>query len=235
MLTDRDGSVLVYRQPGGTRTQDKTGAAAAELAYSPVGDDTALEGAKLTLAGSTTAMTLRLTEDDGTVTTWKPVGFTAGTPTVWAPAAVTEPGTVGSTSYSKDGAGRITRILAAAPPGVSCPAAGALVAGCRALNLTYATATTATPTAPGGIAGQLQQVTLEIYNPHRSGGAGMEQVVVGQLPLRQHQTAGVGHRPAAAQRRGDRAGSDHQLRLRRHQHPAGHADPTRPGGVAPEL
>jgi len=178
VLTDRDGSVLVYRQPGGTRTQDKTGAAAAELAYSPVGDDTALEGAKLTLAGSTTAMTLRLTEEDGTVTTWKPVGFTAGTPTVWAPAAVTEPGTVGSTSYSKDGAGRITRILAAAPPGVSCPAAGALVAGCRALNLTYATATTATPTAPGGIAGQLQQVTLEIYNPHRSGGAGMEQVVV---------------------------------------------------------
>jgi len=167
VLADGDGEVLVYRQPGGTKVQDKAGT------YAPVGDDTLLEGAKLALVGAGTAMTLTLTEDDGTITTWKPVAFTAGTPTVWKPMGVSEPGQLGATSYSHDSAGRVTRILAPVPPGVTCPATGALNPGCRALRIEYGTVTSG-----GDVLGQVKTVWLDIYNPAKAGGAGMDAVHV---------------------------------------------------------
>lgn len=120
----------------------------------------------LALTGSGIGASLTLTEDDGTVTTRSPLAAPApATDTVWGPVSVAEPGAVGTTTYTHDAAGRVTRILAPVPPGVSCPATGALNPGCRALALTYATATTATATTPGDVAGQVKQIALTIWNP----------------------------------------------------------------------
>jgi large repetitive protein len=80
--------------------------------------------------------------------------------------------------YSRDCQGRITRIIASPPPGVACPATGALNAGCRALEIVYATTTTATASASGDVAGHVRQVNLLIWNPGKTGGAGMDTISV---------------------------------------------------------
>jgi RHS repeat-associated protein len=167
VLVDDDGSVLVYRQPGGTKTQDKTGA------YTAVGTDTQESGTKLAVSGTAPSLTLTLTEDDATVTSWKPVAYVSGTTTTWKPDSVTEPGQAGTTSYTHDSSGRVTRILAPVPPGVTCPATGTLNAGCRALRIVYGTST-----LNGDVSGQVKEVWLDIWNPAKTGGAGMDSVKV---------------------------------------------------------
>lgn len=172
-LQDDDGSVLVYQQPGATKVQDKAGS------YVAVDEDTIAENSRLVVAGSGTTTTVTLTEDDGTATVWTPLAAPDPTKnTVWAPVSVAEPGAVGKTTYGRDATGRITRIVAPVPPGVSCPAAGTLNPGCRSLAIDYATTTTATSTTPGDVAGQVRQVWLDIYNPAKAGGEGMDRFTV---------------------------------------------------------
>lgn len=170
-LYTEDDDVLTWRQPGGTRTQDKPGA------YEPIGEATTLSGTTLRLdhqstsSGANTAMRLTLTQNDGTRTIFTPVSYTAGADTTWAPFEVIETGAVGKTTFTRDAAGRITRILAAAP-GVDCPASSTLIAGCRALLIGYATATTATSTAAGDVAGQVKTVDLQTWDPDANNSAG---------------------------------------------------------------
>lgn len=166
-LVDDEGGALVFRQPGGTKTAMKPGQ------YTPVDEDTATVGATLTLTGSGTAATLDFTEEDGTVTRFT-YSHVADGERVWMPASVTEPGTAGATSFTRDATTKkITRILAPVPPGVTCPATGALNPGCRAIDITYATTT-----AGVDVAGQVKQISYTAYDPDKAGGAGMSTVVV---------------------------------------------------------
>jgi RHS repeat-associated protein len=167
VLVDDDGSVLVYRQPGGTKAQDKAGT------YTAVGDDTSIFGARLVVTGATTTLAMTLTEEDGTVTSWKPVTYVAGTTTTWKPDSVAAPGEAGQASFAHDSSGRVVRIANSA----TC-ASGTLTAGCRALRIDYATATTATSTTPGDVTGQVKEVWLEYYNLAKAGGAGMDAKLV---------------------------------------------------------
>jgi hypothetical protein len=174
-LVDADGSVLTFREPSKGRTALETGT------YTPVGDDTLLDGSKLAVSttgtGTSQTWTITFTEDDGTVTTF--TRGAAGTSTAtWAPASVAEAGVPGQVTYSRDSQGRVTRILAQAPSGVTCAATGALVAGCRALDITYAPATTATSTTPGDYIGQVQKIEMLIFEPDKTGGAGMTTMTV---------------------------------------------------------
>lgn len=169
-LVDGDGQALVYRQPGATATLRKTGA------YTPVDEDTAATGARLDLAGTGASAELHLVEEDGTVTTWTLHG--QGEDATWVVASVAQAGAVGTTTFTRDSAGRITRILAPAPDGVTCPADGALPAGCRAQRLVYATTTTATASTPGDYTGRLAGVFYDAHNPDKAGGAGMDSVQV---------------------------------------------------------
>lgn len=114
---------------------------------------------------------LSLIEDDGTVTTWTPAAApTDKAAATFRPTGIAEPGIASKTSYSYDGNGRVTRILAPAPPGVTCPATGTLVAGCRALRFSYVTI--------GASRVRLGEVWLDIYNPDKSGGAAMDSIKV---------------------------------------------------------
>jgi large repetitive protein len=130
-------------------------------------EDTELSGTVLRAPATGNGNTVTVTEDDGTVTT-----YTAQTPPaqgvsgVFTVASINEAGTEGATTYSRDPAGRITRMLAPVPAGVTCPTAdtaytnaATVPAGCRALTITYATTTTATSSTPGDITGQVKAIS----------------------------------------------------------------------------
>ncbi|MFC8923038.1 RHS repeat-associated core domain-containing protein [Cellulosimicrobium sp. NPDC057127] len=166
-LIDNEGGAMVFRQPGGTRTAMKPGR------YTPVDEDTATVGATLTLTGTGAAATLDFTEEDGTLTRFT-YSHTTNGERIWLPASVTEPGTAGATSFTRDATTKkITRILAPVPPGVTCPATGALNPGCRVIDIAYATTT-----AGADVAEQVKQISYTAYDPDKAGGPGMNTVVV---------------------------------------------------------
>ncbi|PRY56998.1 RHS repeat-associated protein [Knoellia remsis] len=159
------GDPLVYVNPAGTRTYAPSG-----TTYLAGTDETDTSGTVLKLTGTGTSTVLTLTEEDGTYTTFKPTTAPSTTSvTVWRPDAIGEPGQSGRTTFGSDpGTGRVTRIVAPVPDGMagtSCPTTGALVKGCRALDITYAASTTATATAAGDFAGRVKQVTAQLWDP----------------------------------------------------------------------
>ncbi len=171
-LVTGDGEALIYRQTDKGRVQDKPGL------YTAVDDDTAEAGNTVEITGTGTGAKITVTAPDNTVTVFTPISYTTNVATRWAAASVTEPGTAGTTSFTRDSQGRITRILAPVPEGVTCPSTGALNNGCRALRLEYATTATAAGETQGDIVGQLKAVWFDAYNPAKSGGAGMDSVKV---------------------------------------------------------
>ncbi|KZE89423.1 DNRLRE domain-containing protein [Microbacterium sp. TNHR37B] len=169
-FVDDEGDPLVYRQPGGKKLDAPTGS------YSAVDEDTAFMEAKVTVAGSGTGRTLTLKEIDGTITTWKILS--QGDPRFrWTPVSVQEPGGLGKTTYTADAQGRVTRILASVPDGVTCTT---LVAGCRALEVTYASSTTATSSSPGDVSGQVKSIAYTAFDPDATPTPGMRTTVVAQ-------------------------------------------------------
>lgn len=166
VLFTEDDTPLMWRNTGTRRTS----AAFPTTTWAPVDEDTRASGAvlKVVAAGSSTATArATVTLEDGTVTTFETQAVVTTGEAQWAPVAVTEPGVIGATSFTRDAQGRITRILAPAPPGVTCPAPpAALVAGCRALDITYATTTSGTAT--GDVTGQIKTVSANLWNPTTS-------------------------------------------------------------------
>jgi large repetitive protein len=171
-LVSGDGEALIYRQPDKGRVQDKAGL------YTAVDDDTAEAGNTVELAGTGTGAKIIITGPDSTVTTFTPVSYTTNVPTQWAAASVTEPVAAGTTSFTRDSQGKITRILAPAPDGVTCGAT--LEKGCRALRLEYATATTAAGETLGDVSGQLKAVWFDAYNPAKTGAPDMDTIKVAE-------------------------------------------------------
>lgn len=150
ILADSDGSVLVFGQPGGGRTKDLAGT------YEPITQDTVDSDLKLVVASGGTSMSV--TEPDKTVTTYI---LASGQ---WGVSKVAEPGSAGTTTYTRDGSGRVTRILSGLPDGFTaadCPGTGALTKkGCRALDLTYGTST-----GNGDAAGQVKSAAAHLWDP----------------------------------------------------------------------
>ncbi|MET8141372.1 RHS repeat-associated core domain-containing protein [Sphaerisporangium sp. NPDC005288] len=84
----------------------------------------------------------------------------------WNVTRIQRPGSQESIgTYTRDAAGRVTRVVAEIEPGVSC--AGTLQPGCRVLDVTYATATTATGVATnwGDYASQVKRLSFTAYDP----------------------------------------------------------------------
>jgi RHS repeat-associated protein len=124
------GSIQLVGSDGTTLSYVKDG-----TSFTGVGD--AADGSRITIM----AEQLTVTDPDGSKTTYtKAAGkwVVARTETAAAESAVT---------YYRDGQGRITRILAPVSADVTC--GSSLTPGCRALELSYASATTATDVADG--------------------------------------------------------------------------------------
>lgn len=128
-LTDSDGSTSYYTRPTSSSTT-----------FTGIGD--ADDGSVLTANSASSPTQYTLTDLEGTKTQWANSGG------IWQTTSVTTVGGA-ATSYSYDGTGRVTRILGPVPSGVSSCAT--LVAGCRALSLTYATGTGAQADDPSGM------------------------------------------------------------------------------------
>ncbi|WP_232828391.1 DUF6531 domain-containing protein [Kribbella monticola] len=173
-LVDGDGSSLVFTSPTGKR---RTTGSFDTGTWIPADEDTELDGSKLTVSGSGTSTTLSYIEDDGTITTWNPAALPVPTdPTWWRPITISEPGIATKTTYSYDTDGRVVRILAPTGPGVTCAAYNAsqpltgMAPGCRALHFEY--------TLIGSSQTRLSKAWLDIYNPDKTGGAGMDSIQV---------------------------------------------------------
>ena len=142
-FTGSDGSVSVYQATGP--------AGSYPVSYAGV-DDAAAAGATVTKVSATE---VDLLDASGTLTV-----FTLNTTThAGAVRSVVEPGTAGTSTFTRDSAGRVTRILGAVPAGVSC-ASPDTTPGCRSLTLTYA----AVPVGTGTVS-RLQSVVFHSYDP----------------------------------------------------------------------
>lgn len=180
-LIDEEGEALVFGHPTGKRRtyalSDSTGTSAT---YAPATIETAEADTTLVLTGTGTGARLTLTDPDGTRTVYAPLTTPSTTAeTSWVPVSVLEPGNGSAkTYYGRDTTGRITRIVSV-PAGMSstdCPTTGTstqsgtrtaisgLARGCRALDINYATATTATSTSPGNVAGQVSSIQAVMWN-----------------------------------------------------------------------
>lgn len=164
-LTDNSGATTTF-SPSGSSFEpppDLTGWALTGPA--------AGQGAGLCAGGQ---QVYQLTDPTGDVTTFAPV---SGSLTLYMPCSESNPaqggpGNVTSVLYETDpgGAGVVPEtLLAPVPTGVSC-SASSLVAGCRALEFTYASSTTATGTGQtdwGNYTGQLSEIDLVAYDPQQ--------------------------------------------------------------------
>ncbi|GAA0232729.1 RICIN domain-containing protein [Saccharothrix mutabilis subsp. mutabilis] len=106
----------------------------------------------------------RLSELDGTVTTFaKP----AGTDTFVVESA-TPPAQANTTRYTYENVDdqlRIKRVIAAQEPGIGDCTAATPARGCEVLEYHYATATTATASAPGDFAGRIRAIAAWSTDP----------------------------------------------------------------------
>lgn len=187
VLFDVAADPLVWLAPpataGGPSGGRRAGTALAAGTWLPADEDTEASGAilKVVAPGSpTTKASVTVTLEDGTITTFESIGTLTASSAQFSPAAVKEPGVANATSFVRDGTGRVTSILAPAPPGVDCGSTWTATRGCRGLVVTYAPTTTATLTSTGDIAGQVKEVAAVLWDPARPGGAGMRILPVAQ-------------------------------------------------------
>ncbi|RCG32290.1 sugar-binding protein [Sphaerisporangium album] len=144
LFTGPEGGQLTYTlQPDGT--------------FAGVGD--AADGSTVTKNSAT-----QFTHDDagGVRTVYALSGGS------WGVTQVDEPGDENTSAYVYDAQRRVTRMIAPAPAGVTC--SGTLVTGCKAMDITYATTTTATGVTSGwgDYAGQVKQISYIAYDPATS-------------------------------------------------------------------
>lgn len=113
----------------------------------------------LTLTADVPHAQYDLADPDGNVTIFAQQGGTD-----YLPVTVRQPGSNQNTTYTYSG-GKVSQILGPVPAGVTCIT---LAPGCRALQIVYATATTATGTAEanwGSVTGQIDHVDFAAADP----------------------------------------------------------------------
>ncbi|WP_182876624.1 DNRLRE domain-containing protein [Microbispora sp. H10670] len=112
-----------------------------------------------------------VTKDSGTQFTHTD---TEGTKTIftasggaWTVSSIDEAGAENTTTYTYDASGRVSRMLAPVPAGVTCTT---LVAGCKTLDITYAASTTASGVSSGwgDYTGLTKSISYTAYDPTTS-------------------------------------------------------------------
>lgn len=151
-LTDPNGETLVYQTPTG-----KSGASP-DGTYVAYDKDTQESFATLSVS-NTSPKIMSLTEADGRVTKWNQV--TLNGKSQWLISTITEATGTRTNSYTYDSSGRVIRILGPAPTGIPCNL-NAETAGCKALYISYASATNS---ATGDFVGQVKSIEFKAYDP----------------------------------------------------------------------
>ncbi|MEU6407717.1 DNRLRE domain-containing protein [Microbispora sp. NPDC046933] len=143
------GYVLLTGTDGATQTYTVQG----DGTYTGISD--ASDGSKV-VKDSATQFTH--TDAEGTKTVFTASGG------AWRVASIDEAGSENTTTYTYDASGRVSRMLAPVPAGVTCTT---LVAGCKTLDLTYASSTTATGVSSGwgDYTGLVKSISYTAYDP----------------------------------------------------------------------
>ncbi|NAZ17804.1 DNRLRE domain-containing protein [Glutamicibacter soli] len=157
-LISDDETAAVFRQPGNGRVSLKTGT------YQPANEDAIASGWKLVVSGSGTSARIKITEEDGTVTTFKRGANLEGNPKIWEWIAETVTGGngTGTSKFVSNTAGQTTMVIAGTETNLNCEAATLVhtettaVKGCRRINLSY------------DAAGKITKVTYTAWDPATS-------------------------------------------------------------------
>ncbi|GIF12835.1 RHS repeat-associated core domain-containing protein [Actinoplanes teichomyceticus] len=116
------------------------------------------------LTYTTTGDTYQLVEPSGDIVTFARQSSGVYTPTALTSAGLSTSAKISWETVTVNGATvtRPTAVLDTSSDGINCTTP---VRGCRRLNLSYATATTATSSTPGDFVGRVKQVTLTAWDP----------------------------------------------------------------------
>lgn len=149
-LINDDETAAVFRQPGNGRAPLKAGT------YTAANEDATESGWKLALTGSGTAARIKVTEEDGTTTTFKKGANLEGNPKIfeWVTETVAGGNSVGTTRFVSNAAGLTTKVISGTETALSCDSAP--VKGCRVLNLDY------------DAAGKATKVTYTAWDPAKN-------------------------------------------------------------------
>lgn len=150
-LINDDETAAVFRQPGNGRVSFKAGT------YAPANEDASASGWKLALSGTGTSARIKVTEEDGTVTTFKRGGNLEGNSKIfeWITETVTGGNGTGTSKFVSNAAGQTTMVVAGTETNLTCDTATA-VKGCRRINLAY------------DAAGKITKVSYTAWDPSSS-------------------------------------------------------------------
>lgn len=131
-LISDDETAAVFRQPGNGRVALKTGT------YAAANEDATASGWKLAVSGSGTAARIKITEEDGTVTTFKRGANLEGNAKIfeWITETVAGGNGTGTSKFVSNTAGQTTMVIAGTESNLTCDTATP-VKGCRRINLSY--------------------------------------------------------------------------------------------------
>ena len=150
-LINDDETAAVFRQPGNGRVSLKTGT------YVAANDDASASGWKLALSGTGTSARIKITEEDGTVTTFKRGAILEGNSKIyeWITETVTGGNGTGTAKFVSNTAGQTTMVVAGTETNLTCDTTTP-VKGCRRINLAYDTS------------GKITKVTYTAWDPATS-------------------------------------------------------------------
>ena len=150
-LINDDETAAVFRQPGNGRVSLKTGT------YVAANEDASASGWKLTLSGTGTSARIKITEEDGTVTTFKRGANLEGNPKIWEwiTETVTGGNGTGTSKFVSNTAGQTTMVVAGTETNLACDTATP-VKGCRRINLDY------------DASGKITKVTYTAWDPSKN-------------------------------------------------------------------
>lgn len=158
-VVDADGTALVFLNPTKKR---RTGTTIPVGSYLPADVATEQSGGQLVVSGSGAETAVEVTTERAVTTRYQAAASPTTAPTSFKTVEIRDAADNEKTTYSYDSAGRITAIVAPLPDGVTACVAGTATAGCRALKISYATATTATATTPGAYLGQVKDIRAQV-------------------------------------------------------------------------
>lgn len=131
-LINDDETAAIFRQTGNGKVSSKTGV------YAAANEDAEASGWKVELAGSGASARIKITEEDGTVTTFKKGSKLENNDKIyeWPAEQVTGGNGVGTSKFVTDSAGRTTMVIAGTETNLSCDTATPQK-GCRRIELAY--------------------------------------------------------------------------------------------------
>jgi RHS repeat-associated protein len=155
-VVDSWRSALTFVPTGGASVRTGTTFA---TSWEPADDLTRESAVTFTLTTGGSGPEVSVSEPDGTTTVFTALDPVGTGPVEFGVSRV-DSAELGQSRYVYDASDRVVRVLGSVPDGVTCSSTGALVQGCRALDITY------------NAQGRVSQITATMWDPAAASGSG---------------------------------------------------------------